>query len=110
MTRLQGISEHQKPLQELPTISTQRLGVIIKKGDNFLLEMNTTPRYDNIATFLNTTLSNDMSQSFSLEELQEKALELIKTRTGYTHLSFIAVLQGEIEWSFHKPDKDYNEK
>lgn len=85
------------------------MGVIVTHNHKFLLELNTTAGYNNIISFLNTTLSRNNEEVFAEGELQSRALELIYKRTGYKNLHYLKTLHGSIERSFHKFDKDYNE-
>lgn len=103
------ISEIQKPIEWLTSIRTKRLWVILRVWDLFVLDVNTTLWYDRITSFLNTTLSQDVNEEFDLEQLQQKAINLIKTRTWYTNLQYSFTLDWSIERHFHKPDKQYNE-
>ncbi|HMY80807.1 MAG TPA: hypothetical protein PLW93_01005 [Candidatus Absconditabacterales bacterium] len=105
---LQGQSQTQPHMPNLPTKTTKRLGVILKQADQFLLEVNTTPGYNRITSFLNTTLG-DNDGEYSEEYMQSKATEIIQQRAGYQDVNYLKTLSGSIERSFHKPDKDYNE-
>ncbi len=93
----------------LETIKTKRLGVIVQDGDLLLMEKNTNPGYNNMTSFLNTTLSKDIDEVFSLETLQRKPIDLVSKRTGYNDLRYLKTLSWSIERSFHKPDKNHNE-
>jgi len=83
--------------------------VIIKYGDSFILEQNTNPAYKGMTSFPNTTLSYSLDEEYTQDQLIHKAQELIRTRLWYTDLQFSYLLLWDIHWSFHKPDKDYNE-
>jgi hypothetical protein len=105
----EAISSTQPLNLNLPTKQTRRLWVIVKDGNNFLLEQNLNPAYNGITSFPNTTLSYSIDQQFIQVELIEKAKNLIKTRLWYINLSFSHILKWGIKRSFHKPDKEYNE-
>lgn len=104
-----GISEIQKPIESLATIHTKRLWVILRVWELFVLDVNTSPWYNKITSFLNTTLSQDINEDFNSEQLQQKASHLIQTRTWYTNTHYSFTLDWSIERHFHKPDKEYNE-
>lgn len=96
----------QSPNITLPTKYTRRLAIIVRNWEDLLLEHN--EQYNN-TSFINTTLSEDANSDFTLEELTLRAKNLVQQRTWYTNIHFAYTLNQSFTWTFHKPDKDYNE-
>lgn len=104
------ISHIQAPIASLPTKHTLRLWVIVLYKEQFLMLRNTTVGYNNITSFPNTTLSENKDEMMTEQSLTERAKELIITRTWYIDMEYRSVLPTTISRTFHKPDKNYNEK